>query len=300
MYQRDQPGRVGVHRDVAAVRLARAIDALRLLSRAIGSCETTPATLRAITDQQGVSADQRWRTQAASRSSTAIASSAITRSIPDTLDDPMPLDFVTNIAKLSAAMLSGSPRRSDQRAQGHVQLDVVRLGGDVPRLRRQQPQAADAAVRVRAGRHGWCWRRRAQVGYAFGRIRCSSPIASAPAARPACAATLKTASARARIDGLPVGGDRLVILNQEARFPIYRWVNGVVFVDAGNIFAKGETMSWSELKVGYGFGPALRYAGRPDPRRRRLPGNRRSPTAEAPKRVATSASGNLLEQCLKT
>ena len=37
-----------------------------------------------------------------------------------------------------------------------------------------------------------------------------------------------------------IGGDRLVILNQEVRFPIYRWVNGVVFADAGNIFDEGR------------------------------------------------------------
>ena len=53
-------------------------------------------------------------------------------------------------------------------------------------------------------------------------------------------------------DGVPLGGDRLMILNQEVRFPLYRWVNGVTFIDAGNIFAKGE--DWSGLKVGYGFG----------------------------------------------
>ena len=28
----------------------------------------------------------------------------------------------------------------------------------------------------------------------------------------------------------------------------------MVFADAGNIFDPGETMSWSELKVGYGVG----------------------------------------------
>ena len=54
------------------------------------------------------------------------------------------------------------------------------------------------------------------------------------------------------LDGVPIGGDRLVILNQEIRFPIYSWFNGVLFVDAGNIFAKRE--DWSGLKVGYGFG----------------------------------------------
>ena len=53
-------------------------------------------------------------------------------------------------------------------------------------------------------------------------------------------------------NGLPSGGDRLLILNQEMRFPMYRWANGVAFVDAGNIFAKGE--DWNGLKMGYGFG----------------------------------------------
>ena len=61
--------------------------------------------------------------------------------------------------------------------------------------------------------------------------------------------------------GQPGGGDRLVILNLEARFPIYRWARGVVFADAGNIFEKGETMSWSELKVGVGFGLRFDAAG---------------------------------------
>ena len=54
--------------------------------------------------------------------------------------------------------------------------------------------------------------------------------------------------------GIPKGGETLVILNQEARFPIYRWVHGVAFVDAGHIFGKGEKFSWGDLNVGYGIG----------------------------------------------
>ena len=62
------------------------------------------------------------------------------------------------------------------------------------------------------------------------------------------------------MNGLPSGGDRLLILNQEVRFPMYRFsnsfaANGVVFVDAGNIFAKGQ--DWNGLKTGYGFGLRL-------------------------------------------
>jgi outer membrane protein assembly factor BamA len=54
--------------------------------------------------------------------------------------------------------------------------------------------------------------------------------------------------------GIPSGGETLVILNHEARFLINPRVHGVGFVDAGNIFGKTESFSWRELKVGYGVG----------------------------------------------
>ena len=66
---------------------------------------------------------------------------------------------------------------------------------------------------------------------------------------------LRRESLGPRVRGVPSGGDRLVILNQEARFKMYRWVNGVAFVDAGNIFAKGA--DWSGLRLGYGIGLRL-------------------------------------------
>ena len=57
--------------------------------------------------------------------------------------------------------------------------------------------------------------------------------------------------------GIPTGGETLVILNHEARFPIYGWAHGVAFVDAGNIFGKDEPFSWRALRLGYGFGLRL-------------------------------------------
>jgi outer membrane protein assembly factor BamA len=57
--------------------------------------------------------------------------------------------------------------------------------------------------------------------------------------------------------GLPKGGGQLVILNQELRFPLYRWFGGVAFIDAGNIFDPEYQFDWSELKVGYGAGLRL-------------------------------------------
>ena len=58
--------------------------------------------------------------------------------------------------------------------------------------------------------------------------------------------------------GLPLGGDALLVLNQEVRFPVYRWVQAVSFIDAGNILGSDESFAWSEVKIGYGAG--LRFA----------------------------------------
>ena len=32
------------------------------------------------------------------------------------------------------------------------------------------------------------------------------------------------------------GGEALLVFNEELRFPVYRWLRGVGFVDAGNVY----------------------------------------------------------------
>jgi len=56
---------------------------------------------------------------------------------------------------------------------------------------------------------------------------------------------------------LPSGGDALLNLNGEMRFPVRGWVQGVAFVDAGNVFATRGDMSFGDLAVGYGIGLRL-------------------------------------------
>jgi len=58
--------------------------------------------------------------------------------------------------------------------------------------------------------------------------------------------------------GFPRGGDALLLLNAEARFPVRGWVQGVGFIDAGNVFLGKRDLSIGDLKVGYGIG--LRFA----------------------------------------
>ncbi len=54
--------------------------------------------------------------------------------------------------------------------------------------------------------------------------------------------------------GVPLGGTRLLVFNEEIRFPVFRIVKGVFFGDAGNTFAERAGFSISDLEVGVGFG----------------------------------------------
>ncbi len=208
--------------------------------------------ISSITDQQGISADQRWRT----RGFQIIYGYRFERNhtvIPDSLDDPIPLDFFADLAKLSSAVLfdrRDDPINARKGTFTSISFDYAstRLGSDVSnrKLLGQQFVFVPVGRLVLASR--------ALAGYAFGR----DPLQFADRFRAGGATSVRGygEDGLGPLDssGQPGGGDRLVILNQEVRFPIYRWVNGVVFADAGNIFEKGETMSWSELKVGVGFG----------------------------------------------
>ena len=53
--------------------------------------------------------------------------------------------------------------------------------------------------------------------------------------------------------GDPVGGEGLLVLNQEVRFPLYRWLRGVAFVDIGGVFSD-PTPRWGDMKTSIGAG----------------------------------------------
>jgi outer membrane protein assembly factor BamA len=54
--------------------------------------------------------------------------------------------------------------------------------------------------------------------------------------------------------GDPTGGEALLVLNQEARVPLYRWLRGVAFVDFGNVFEKPSAITFGGLEGAMGFG----------------------------------------------
>jgi translocation and assembly module TamA len=54
--------------------------------------------------------------------------------------------------------------------------------------------------------------------------------------------------------GDPAGGEALLVLNHEARFPIYRWVRGAGFIDAGNVFQRPGDVGFGNLVGAVGAG----------------------------------------------
>lgn len=59
------------------------------------------------------------------------------------------------------------------------------------------------------------------------------------------------------ITGLAAGGDGLLVLNEELRFPIYKIVGGAVFLDLGNVYRSVKDLRPMSLRSAAGFGVRL-------------------------------------------
>ncbi len=57
--------------------------------------------------------------------------------------------------------------------------------------------------------------------------------------------------------GDPAGGQVMLVLNQEARVPIYKWLGGVAFVDSGNVFRQPGDFRLGDLTTSVGVGLRL-------------------------------------------
>lgn len=209
--------------------------------------------VEAVTDQQGISVDQRWRPKGFQ----IVYGYRFERNYtvdPRTLSDPIPFVVAVNLAKLNSAVLydgRDDPINTRKGFFSSVSFDqaALFLGSDVNNRKLLMQQF----VFVPIGR--LVLASRAQLGFAFGRDR----LAFTDRFRAGGATSVRGYGEESLgprdFDGLPSGGDRLVILNQEIRFPLYRWANGVAFVDGGNIFSRnGDCAECKGLKVGYGFG----------------------------------------------
>jgi outer membrane protein assembly complex protein YaeT len=58
--------------------------------------------------------------------------------------------------------------------------------------------------------------------------------------------------------GKPIGGDALFVVNNELRFPLVSLIDGVTFVDAGNVFQRTKDFSFTDIRKSAGIGVRLR------------------------------------------
>ena len=58
-------------------------------------------------------------------------------------------------------------------------------------------------------------------------------------------------------DGTPAGGEALFILNQEIRFPVWKWFGGVVFYDGGNVYSGVGDFNPFDIRHSIGIGLRL-------------------------------------------
>jgi len=202
-----------------------------------------------VLDRQGISADQRWKP----RGFQVVYGYRFERDHtfdPDPGSDPLPLNVATNLAKLSLAGLfdrRDDPINSRKGTFSSISFDQAGawLGSDFSnkKLLMQEFVFVPLGPVVFASR--------VQLGFAFGKDALSFTDRFRAGGATSVRGYGEESLGQKDLDGIP-GGDRLLVLNQEARFPMYRWAHGVVFIDAGNVLAKGE--DWNGLKVGYGFG----------------------------------------------
>ncbi len=59
-------------------------------------------------------------------------------------------------------------------------------------------------------------------------------------------------------DGQPAGGDAVLILNNEFRFPVYGFLDGVGFFDAGNVYGRVKDFTLPGLRTSAGAGIRIR------------------------------------------
>ena len=208
----------------------------------------------ALTNRSGVSADQRWRVGGIQVVYGYRFERNRTFDPEPSPGDPFPLDFVVNLARLSGAVLFD---RRDDPLSAHKGTFTsaswdhsgLWLGSDVRNRKLLVQQHTFFPVGSRL-----VLASRVQTGFVFG----PDDLLPSDAFRAGGATTVRgygeDSLGPRTVGGIPKGGETLVILNHETRFPIYRWVHGVGFIDAGNIFGKGESFSFGELKIGYGVG----------------------------------------------
>lgn len=213
--------------------------------------------VQTIDERVGISAEQRWRP---GRLSEVIWSYRFERGHifdPDPAPgDFLPLDVVINISRLNVGVFFDrrddptDPTRGWFNSANYEQA-IRTLGSDYgnAKLLFQQSIYRGVGRLVFAGR--------AQFGTSFGEEALIASERFLLGGGTTVRGYAENSLGPRDVFGLPGGGDSLLNFNSEMRFPVRGWVQGVVFADAGNVFASRGDVSFGDLALGYGIGLRL-------------------------------------------
>jgi outer membrane protein insertion porin family len=209
-----------------------------------------------ITERAGLSVEQRWRPF---RASEVLWSYRFERNHtfdPETSGELIPFDIVLKVSTLNAAMFLD--QRDDPAdpsrgwfLSGSWEQAVPLLGSDYGsgKLLVQHSQYRGVGRMVAAGR--------VQLGTSYG----EEALIQSQRFQLGGATTVRGYAENALgprdIVNFPLGGDALLNFNGEIRFPVRGWVEGVGFLDAGNVFQEPSNLSFADLAYGYGIGLRL-------------------------------------------
>ena len=62
-----------------------------------------------------------------------------------------------------------------------------------------------------------------------------------------------------QLDGLPIGGEALLLVNQEFRLPLWKQLGAVLFYDGGNVFLDADALTLDPSDWRHVLGAGLRY-----------------------------------------
>ncbi len=168
--------------------------------------------------------------------------------------DPFALDYTVDVGRLNAAWASDTRDDPFDPARGWfaaVSLDYASaaLGSDLRFVR----LLVQGAAFQRAGPAVLAGRLRLGAARGIGQEVVPSERFFAGGAT-SVRGYAENALGPVDLFGEPAGGNALLVLNGEIRFPVFGGVRGVGFVDAGNVFARLSDLAVGQLEVGVGAG----------------------------------------------
>ena len=217
---------------------------------------TAAASTPFVEDKSEITAEQRFRP--ANRMAVSYGYSFSRAHIfePDPIPSPLPvLELQTNVARLTGTFAwdtrdDPSNARSGSFQSSGLELGTASLGSDLRFIKYLAQQ-----YYFKSAWHGLVLASAFRLGVGRGFDQDLIPSEKFFAGGRASVRGFAEDSLGARdFFGDPKGGNSLLILNQELRVPLFKWVRGVSFIDAGNVFPLVKDLSLKDLEAGAGFG----------------------------------------------